>query len=123
MNSLPKFVIASVFSTILFTSCGENADSSKKPVKAAAIDKPTFDIGIDTASLTTAETVLDANRKIKEAAAKFQRTTDDNSGNKSDYYSYLKLKGIVSKKTAELIEKMSGTERTDFLEKVKLVRD
>ncbi|MBL7746293.1 MAG: hypothetical protein JNM19_02595 [Chitinophagaceae bacterium] len=123
MNSSIKLVIASVFSTILFTSCGGNADSSKKPVKAAVVDKPTFDIGIDTASLTTAEAVLDANRKIKEAAATFQRATYDNPGNKSDYYAYLKLKGVVSKKTAELIKKMSGTERADFLEKVKAIRD
>lgn len=123
MNSLPKLIIACFFSVVCLTSCGGDGGSSSKLPKAELTDKPPLDIGIDTASLTTPEAVLDANRKIKEAEAKFQRTTDDNSESKSDYYAYLKLKGVVSKKTAELIEKMPGAERTAFLEKVKLVRD
>ncbi len=116
-------IAVSIVASGLLISCGSKAEKNEKASATISVKEEVVALDIDTTALTTKEAVLDATKKIKEAGLKFEERKKSNTGSQGDYYRYLKIKGIVSKKTSELIAKLPGNDRADFLDKVKAIRD
>jgi hypothetical protein len=123
MNKSLKAFAVSIVTTGLLISCGSKAEKNENASATISVKEEVVTLDIDTVALTTKEAVLDATKKVKEAGLKFEEMKKSNTDSQGDYYRYLKIKGIVSRKTSELIAKLPGNERADFLEKVKAIRD
>lgn len=111
-----KFLII-CFLLITITSCGDTSTKSDKAGSGATNDE--FNIGIDTAAITTKESLLEAARAFKAVKDK-EEANKESPSYKKHYYTILKYKGILSKKMAAITDTMPGGEKAAF---VKLYRE
>lgn len=94
---------------IVTSSCSD----SKKEQKAER-----FNPGIDTAVITTRQTLLDAARKLK-AAMDEEKTKKDEPSYKKNYYVMLSYKATISRRMAAIVDTMPGNERAAFIKDYK----
>jgi hypothetical protein len=111
-----QFQLRINFSLLLFicllSACGNNSSPNEKVAAA-------FDIGIDTSALNSADALLNAARKYKEAKQK----DEDNKKNDPDYEDHylelLKMETLLTSKASDIMETLPANESVSFYDKFK----